>query len=177
MRELCGTHGTTAENAACIRREGFQISRGRAGTGVYFWAKSRFAVSLAWAWARQCRDGKNGKERIAVIHGCIRLRTDEEFLDLEDLSMKDLLVDTASKLGILNDDRKESLCRCFDFLVRQIEEETGVSIRAFQSRLAPPDSRYFEGEKYPLKLIGAPIGYIVKDPGCINVVRVEEEQS
>lgn len=180
---LQGTHGTTKANAASIQSKGFRKTVGRSGTGAYLWVvdDGHYAVPLAIAWARSTIGSPSRKSQkdqldqvIAVIHCSISLNRDEEFLDLEAQSMKAMLTEVALKLGLLQSERKEDLCKCVDFLVDRISKKTGVPIVVLQARVAPPPKEYFGKEKYPMKLIGAPLSYIVRSPSHIQVVRVDE---
>jgi len=180
---LSGTHGTTQANAERIQATGFHDSKGRSGTGVYLWAvyDGYFHVPLAIAWTRYSLASANylnqrtqTSQSIRVIHCSITLGPDVEFLDLETCEMKTMLIEVAVKLHMLQSERKEDLCRCVDFLVGQVEKITGVPIVVLQARVAAPKPEFFRKEKYPIRLIGAPMSYIVRNPSRIQVVRVDE---
>ncbi|MCL1467726.1 hypothetical protein LAY41_25405 [Argonema galeatum A003/A1] len=132
-----GYHGTSAEAAELILREGFSIKPSRyhwLGDGVYFFQD---APLRAWEWAfRRYSDP-------AVIRSLIHL--DEDCMDLVDIKWFSLIDEmyrlylaryerTQQPLPVQNLERKAHGLDCdfFNFMVRLVFQRRGIRIPAIR---------------------------------------------
>ena len=92
MIKLYGVHGTTASCADQIEQEGFRLSQGYRGEGIYFWRKNAYAEDLAIGWyltsISQGHHSKDIDKRCAIISVSINV-DDDKFVSLEPPNIKD----------------------------------------------------------------------------------------
>lgn len=166
-----GTHGTSFENASSIKAKGFIVGNGRAGRGVYFWAESAYSYHLARAWflQGQCEGKYGATKKGAVIYVAIKT-AENEMLNLED-------PDIANRISIIINSKGISywtegkLASLWDGFIKLMETNTKCNFKVLVTRLAPPREQYY---KYPLKLLGAPFCYIVRNTSCIEDILLQE---
>ncbi|MFB2918715.1 MULTISPECIES: hypothetical protein [Aerosakkonema] len=132
-----GYHGTSAEAAELIVRDGFRIKSSRyhwLGDGVYFFQD---APLRAWEWANQRYSDP------AVIRSLIKL--DEDCIDLVDIKWFSLIEEIyglylssyellKQPLPVQNLERKAHGIDCdfFNFMVRLLSESRGIKVRAIR---------------------------------------------
>ncbi len=171
MEHLEGCHGTSAFRAHQIEKNGFKVSRGRGGTGIYFWRKSGYYRELAIAWFKQLEAQgtfrREPKVACAVIYVQIEVSNDQ-LLDLEDPDVKDQ-IETLSKQRHVDTSKDGEIAALYDLFVSELEKELGNSILVTIIRVAPPKN-YFG---YPIKMLGAPICFIARDAHVPKVLRTE----
>ncbi len=81
-----GSHGTSKSRAALILRQGFCASKGRHGTGIYFWSRDehdhqKLGTKKALAWADMCRAEGRYERDVDDSSRCIssKITVDESF--------------------------------------------------------------------------------------------------
>lgn len=174
MLLLEGAHGTTSHRASIIKLNGFQATKGRGGTGAYFWQKALYSKVLALGWCAHrkarghYRSDKN--ESCVVIYAKLHVQN-EAYLNFEDQTLKDKIAMLAQKMGIGRDNNK--LAALFDFFVAELEREQDVQYRVIYIRVAPPPKEYCPD--YWIEISGAPPCYVARDVACIEIDRVEED--
>jgi hypothetical protein len=167
-----GAHGTTVCRAGIIRANGFKASKGRGGTGAYFWRKGHHSKDLAIGWwalsnsKNRYHDDTN--RNCAIIHVKLHVQ-DEEHLNLEDPGLRDKVATLAEQRGIRNDNQIAGL---FDFFIKELEKAQGVQFRVISIRVAPPPQCYCPN--YSIKISGAPYCYVARDVACIEIDNIEE---
>lgn len=92
MLTLFGTHGTTASIADKINKEGFRLSLGYRGKGIYFWRQNAYAEDLAIGWyltsISQGHHSKDIDKQCTIISVNLNI-DDDEFVSLESPDIKD----------------------------------------------------------------------------------------
>lgn len=177
---ITGTHGTSASRGFFIKEKGFIPACGRAGTGVYIWADGYFAADLARGWyAFSSHHGayRGDDDPSGVILFCRATFPEGNTLDLEDGTLRELIIDVAKKRGSLFRDDDEEICRCYDILIQSLERQLGIIFDAVGVRVAAHPSRFVF---YPTKLLGAPYCYLIRSHQHLKVDRlgeIEDEQS
>lgn len=171
MGNYSGTHGTSQSRANYILKNGFKISSGRAGKGVYFWCDGPYAEKLAIAWWEFCNSRnkfKNDDEKECNILLANFGIQDEEFLDLERRDIKAGLAQMAVNRGIESDrDSQNALRAAF---IRKLESELNVKFKVIELSVSLPGREFCSF--YPLGLIGSPHCYLVFDANCINITKI-----
>ena len=98
-----GSHGTCVSLAQVIQRDGFQLGRGRAGKGAYFWCQDRRynkILALGWYKLRRSQRKFEGERNSFPAIIFVELACeDSRLLDMEDYQLKSRLDDLADKLG------------------------------------------------------------------------------
>lgn len=90
-----GSHGTSKSRAMSILRQGFCASKGRHGTGIYFWSKNerdpqKIGVQKALAWADMCREEGRYEDDHDDSSRCILSKitvAEDQFLDIRSASV------------------------------------------------------------------------------------------
>lgn len=171
MSHLEGSHGTSSYRAEQIREEGFKLSTGRGGRGAYFWRRSEYCRDLAIAWFKQrVSEGTFSREpdvRCAVIYVQMEIPEDQ-VLDLEDPDVKDEIA-SLSTLRRINPNNDKDIAALYDLYVSEIEKELGKPIFVTIIRVAVPKN--YLG--YPMKMVGAPLCFIARDPSVPQILRTE----
>ncbi len=169
---LNGTHGTTVARVQKIQNNGFIPQEGRRGTGVYFWAESRYSRGLAIAWWEYCLDRNYFKgdndTRCSVIYAEIKVEKDD-CLNIERHDFKKRVSELASKRHI----KKRDYSALYDLFIKTMEEGKGKKISVLESCVSPPQRRFCPF--YPEELLGNPSCFIVRTKGCINIVKIEND--
>ena len=172
MEHLEGSHGTSSHRADQIKKEGFRVSTGRGGTGVYFWRKSAYYRELAIAWFKQeeleGRFSREPKSACAVIYVEMVVSPDQ-YLDLEDPDIKDK-IDALSKQKNMNVNNSREIASLYDLFVGELEKELGAAIVVTIIRVAPPKNFV----EYPIRMLGAPLCFITRDPSVPRISRIEK---
>lgn len=173
---LGGTHGTCVSRAQKIFNEGFIIScgkKGRIGSGIYFWRKGIYARPLAIAWwyyRTSCNDyDRAEKQECAVIHVSLFLN-ENEYLNADDFSFNEMLAEFAIRKKLLLDE--EGTSGLYDYVIGLVEEKLKTMFKVIEVRVTTPPRKFCKF--YPLKLIGTPNCYMVREPSCINILNIEE---
>lgn len=182
MENLKGTHGTCSEHAEQIIRDGFKPSvSGRGGAGVYFWGYESeemefYSEDLArswWLYQRSCGGYSSVRDdSCKVIFASIVVRN--AFLDLEQLSVKEMLIKFANKAYRRiksNKLHKANVSAIYDLFVGMIENDLGKKIDVIHVRVSPP-ARDFYKPRLPLELTGYPSCLVVRDVSCISILKV-----
>jgi hypothetical protein len=165
-----GTHGTTRSKAEAICTQGFRCGYGRGGSGVYFWHNNKYGIQLAKEWYQVHLDA--GKYLHDLDNHCViiiakLITEDDEFLDLEDPSLKDKMAEILSAREVDNNNR--AIASFYDAFIYQIETELGKKIKLLSLRVAPPK---VDDSCYPIRFLGAPISYIARDNSCIHIQQI-----
>jgi hypothetical protein len=170
--DLMGTHGTSTTRAKQIVAGGFLQGQGRAGVGVYLWRDCPLAKELAAAWAEQHdrEFAADAETDPAVVYAKVSV-SENEFLDLEEPDLKDMLQTLAVEKGLTKDHTEEQARGLISMFISQYETVSESPVKALQVRLAPPESRHLTC--YSIRLFGAPLCYVVLDRGCIRADRWE----
>ncbi len=177
MIQKKGTHGTCASYVEEIKEHGFKFSAGRGGTGAYFWRESKHSIKLAKAWYLFQMDRHN-YDKVEDNNGAIIIVTitvdNEEFIDIEDTSVKDEFAELLESMGKLNNASDEDICGAWDMYITNIEQETGVKMKLLELRVGVPSTakRFFSF--YSMKALGAPVCFIARDFECIKIENIEE---
>lgn len=165
-----GSHGTTESRYMAITHRGFQLTQGRAGKGVYLWRQSRHYTRLAVCWYKQQRKrgvyDQDSNPAGVVIIAVVNLDEDE-YLDLEDPATKDAIAELAERRGINAFDANE-IAGLHDLFISRMEQKLGKAFAVISVRVAPPQNC-----DYSIRLLGAPVTYIVRDPARIKLDSVE----
>ncbi len=91
---------------------------------------------------------------------------DENFLDLEDVELKDKITEIVL---IKNFDRKtseEKISALYDYFIKKLEDELEANYYVWQLRVNAP----YTANDYPLNTIGNPISYVVNKNSLITVL-------
>jgi len=167
--DIFGTHGTTVRRAVSIQSYGFSSNVGRGGRGVYLWAEGKYAEDLAKEWYYQ-RLGTNGYRDEANPQGtvlsCGVTLNEDEFLFCEAPNIKTILSEIGDKLKSLSNLTTCEISRCYDYMVKHIEEQSKRKVAVLQFCVNPPAR-----SSYPVKLLGFPVCYVVRDPARVRVIR------
>ncbi len=165
---LKGTHGTTVARANSIKVNGFDLDKGRRGTGIYFWADSPYSRNLAIAWwdfrlSQEDFAGDNDL-RCSVIHS--EIKTDQnEYLNLDKHDIKKRVAELAikKKIGF----KKDNIAGLYDLFIKTIEKNGEKKINVLEACLSPPPSCSF----YHEKILGNPSCFIVRAAKCVNITK------
>lgn len=95
---------------------------------------------------------------------------EDEIIDIEDIQIKNYIFYLSEKLSIDKDNDTE-ISRVYDLLFDVWEKMKNKIIKMYKVRLAPPPNA--ESFKYPMKLIGAPLCYVVRKTEIITVISVQ----
>ena len=166
---LFGTHGTIEDSARKIICSNFYLGQGRVGTGVYFWRKNEYSVTLAKGWyefyLKKNKYDKIVNKNFAYIDVKININ-EENFLDLELPELKDKIANiTFAK----NFDRKtsdEDITALYDYFIKRLEEELKTKFYVWQVRVNAP----YTTNEYPLQILGNPICYVVNNNDLITIL-------
>ena len=93
-----------------------------------------------------------------------------ELLDLEAQEWKDALSELAEAQGV-DIGNYRAVAYLHDLLYTETEAQLGTPLKVVAVRVAPPPSEFCP--QYSVKLIGAPLSYIVREPSCLRTVRIE----
>ncbi|MBF0403946.1 hypothetical protein [Candidatus Magnetominusculus xianensis] len=169
MLRYKGSHGTTEGRYEEIVNKGFSCGDGRAGIGVYFWAEGPLYIELARAWCRFKAKTGGYKQRHVII--IVELEADEdETIDIEDMQIKNYIFYLSEKLGI-DKDNDTGISRVYDLLFDEWEKTRNRIVKMYKVRLAPPPNT--GSFRYPMKLLGAPLCYVVRKAEIITVISVQ----
>ncbi len=117
------------------------MTKGRGGTGVYFWAEGRYWKKLAIGWYKQSlAEGqyRRDKDNTGVIVYVI-LRVDEsQYLDLEDPTLKDAIGELADAQRLAANPSKQQVAALFDIFIKEMEKEQEKTYNLLSIRVAPP---------------------------------------
>lgn len=177
MIEKKGTHGTSLPIAEKIQEEGFKLSSGRGGKGVYFWRKSKYSKELAIGWYQfrcSCEKYETDNNTGAVIY--VKMITaEDEVLNLENADIKDKITQILDELDLLPHPTDDEIAAVHDLFVEEIEKSLGKKIKILELRVGVPTSAgKFFYHFYDMRALGAPICYISRDPDIIDIEKVEE---
>ena len=175
MPEYEGTHGTCISRMREIERNGFRSSsEGYRGSGVYFWAESHYSKDLAIGWYKLSLKFGNYSEDEetdgAIIFARIITDNEAQALSLETPHAKKRLGELYETLklseGFVQSERLMS--KLHDCFVEEAENEVGQKLALVIVTVNPP-----KGCVYPIKYLGLPYCYVVKDVNVIDVVHCE----
>lgn len=165
-----GLHGTSKTRARQIRTEGFRTGKGRVGTGVYFWRKGPHDQDLARAWHSFMAPTFAGdmEPGVAILSCAIRADS-EEVIDLESPEMKDFVYEMSIQYECIGPrPDEEKLSGLYDWVLSEVEATHPAAIVMLIARVAAP--RKNGPFEYPVRLLGAPISYIVRVVDRIDVL-------
>lgn len=170
-----GTHGTSSDRAKKIARDGFRPSSGRGGSGIYFWAKSRYSHDLAVSWFKQCRD--EGRYEQAPKPTCVVISAkleapEEKWLDLENPDLKEALLEQADARGLLQSTKTKEISGLYDLFISRLEDKLTKKFKIILLKVATPKSGYCGF--YPMAFAGAPVCFIVRESSCIETLNQVE---
>jgi len=172
MLTLKGTHGTTRSRIKKINIEGFKLSGGLVGKGIYFWSDGPYAHDLAVAWWEfNCSRNsyKVDEDITCTVILAFFLIEDHEFLDLEQKVIKDELASIAKKRNLnIYDKRGASSVRAL--FIDRLEKRLSVKFKVIETSVTLPGKKF--SNFYPLMLIGSPHCYIVLDTNCIQIEKI-----
>lgn len=185
-----GSHGTCRSRAALILRNGFCASKGRHGTGIYFWSKNehdpqKLGVKKALAWADMCRAEGRYRGDIDDSSRCINSKisvAEDLFLDIRSepitrmfeafvLRCADSLKGSKIKGG-----KVATGAAVVDAFVAELESIKKVKYHAIHDQTELPPSYkealkkrlgYTEGLMRITRLHEAGC-YVVRNPGCLT---------
>lgn len=175
---LHGMHGTCASFAELIKKNGFNQSIGRRGTGVYFWSYSGtskpYANSLAYAWWNFCFETSryNSAQDKSFVLFDVNIET-ERIIDLEqhDLKLRLLKFVHQASSRAIESKRNDLVNKSYDLFVNMLEERGGA-IDVIHVTVNPPAKKYFsvEHSRQGHELLDAvcPSCYVVKNTRCIQ---------
>lgn len=168
MAVLEGTHGTSFSRSREIAANGFRLGMGRGGTGAYFWRAGRYAEYLAVAWYNSKKS--EGEYRGDEHPGCavifVKLSvSNTELLNAESHGFKDRLATIAEKWGI--GESTKQIASLFDWFISELEKDLKIRYKVVELRVAPPPLEF--RREYRIKLLGAPLCYVARDPSCVSV--------
>jgi hypothetical protein len=169
MQPLKGTHGTTETRAFSIKKNGFKISLGRVGNGVYFWCDGPYAEKLAEAWWEFCSDSgdynSDPEKDCAILITSLNI-SENEYLDLEQKEIKSQLA-TLAVTKLRRPREHADIHAVRTLFIRQLETKLRVTFKVIETSVSPPPKRYCEF--YPIELLGAPHCYLALDNSCIVI--------
>ena len=170
MLKLIGIHGTTAFCADKIEKEGFRISQGYRGKGIYFWRKNAYAKDLAIAWyltsMSQKHHSKDNDKRCAIISTSININNDE-FISLESPIIKDNVAILFKKLGYAD---HINAVKFYEELFEILEIELNHSIKVVEIAYSAPRLC----RVYPRQTLSMPLCYIVRNADCISIQSIKK---
>ncbi len=166
-----GSHGTSKSRAEKITKQGFIPGLGRAGSGIYFWHKSRYFITLAKKWHYQCSnkhhyDNDENKSCVVII---VELQADEDaILDMENPDMKDRIAELAEVKQIPLKNRHK-IAALHDLFIKRMESALKTTFAIILIRVAPPDRVYYP--EYPIDIMGAPLCCVARNNDCVTIKR------
>jgi hypothetical protein len=165
---LYGTHGTTLTRTESIIKENFKTGSGRAGTGIYFWRKNEYSEILAEGWYKYSLNtnsySSDNKKEFVCISVNINVQEDN-FLDLEDVEIRDRLTRITFEKKMSNKASKKEITALYDIFIKDFEKELNLKFYVWLIRVSPPSEAY----KYPYKILGYPYCYVVNNNSLINI--------
>jgi len=170
-----GSHGTSISRASNIRKNGWKMQPGMAGTGIYFWAKSIYYIELAQAWYRQAkaeeryRDDDNIACCIILVH--IKCKEDE-MLDIETEGVRLNILKLAIEKKV-NVKSHKAIAPVFDLYVKRLEEKAGIKYKVLSIKVPTPRKDYFEVD-YPYNILGSPLCMVVRDNNPDDIIDIIE---
>ena len=173
MITIKGSHGTTASRVDNIRKSGWNYSRGRGGTGVYFWKECEHYIQLAEGWYKYvCATKKyNGDKDLSCKIIIARLEAEEaEVLDFDNhRELKIYVYEIAKKYKIDYSDKRK-LSALYDLFITELEKKKTVKYKIVTLEVAPPPKEHCPW--YPIVILGPPICCAVRDKNCITITDV-----
>lgn len=176
MPILYGHHATCESRADEIKlTKKFQISAvGLSGPGIYFWRCSPLSPVLSKGWYEQSLNRgrystdlkKNGK----ILKVKIKVKRDE-LLDLEKPQIKDALEALAIAKGVEGRVTDPEVSGLIALFVEMLEKNFSKKFKTLQVRVSAPNSNFC---KYPSRLLGAPLCYVVLDAGIVYLREIKD---
>jgi len=171
-------HGTCTSFAEQIKINGFNLNKGRRGTGVYFWSYSstskQYAKSLAYAWWSFCSDTNRYSAVTDNSFALFDVKIDSvNIIDLEQHDLKLRLIKFVHDASIraTQSQRNDLVNKSYDLFVRMLEERSGP-IDVVHVTVNPPAKKYFSAEhaRQGHELLEAicPSCYVVRNTKCIQ---------
>lgn len=171
MVKLEGVHGTSKGFSEVIEKDGFRIGKGRLGTGAYFWRQGKYARQLAVGWfvfRRNRTEYGEENPKCVVIYVGIECE-DAELLDLLNPEVREELARLVASQRLGTDITDRQTAALYDLFVERFEAKLKTKFKVLQSGAAPPPNT-----PYPMKVLGAPLALLARDPKSISIVRKEE---
>ena len=164
-----GSHGTTKSREESIRKFGWRMGRGRAGTGVYFWNECEHYVQLAIGWYKRALKEKRYRDdsnKLCTVIIADLEAEEDEILDFDNRELRSSVYRMAKDREFSYTNTRE-LASVFDLFISELEVETGSKYKIITMEVAPPGLEYCD---YPVKLLGTPICCAIRDTGCIDII-------
>jgi hypothetical protein len=172
--ELKGSHGTSISKARVIQKEGFKVSRGRLGIGVYFWRNNAYAEYLAESWWEfEFSKGKFKRDQnqgCSVIWANFKIE-DNDFLDLNDKDINDGLAKFCIEKKLSFSNATREMASLITAYISRLENKLNHSFKVIESTVSTAPREFIN--KYPLAVLGSPSCYIVFNTECISIYKVE----
>jgi len=164
-----GSHGTTKSREESIRKFGWHVGRGRAGTGVYFWKECEHYVQLAIGWYKRALNEKryrNDSNKLCTVIIADLETEEDEILDFDNRELRSNVYRMAKDRGLSYTNTRE-ISSLFDLFISELQVETGFKYKIVTMEVAPPGSEYCN---YPVELLGTPICCAVRDIESIDII-------
>lgn len=148
-----GSHGTTRSGAQLFHSADIPETLGRAGRGVYAWAKSEFYIELANAWYRK-RYRSGDYTRHADADGVVlilgyNLTNGELGINLTDPAYQDRLYKLVNSLPGVNIHDDFMVGKVSDFLLNGLERELGETVSVVQFMTDHPKEAFMDSKVLP----------------------------
>jgi hypothetical protein len=169
---LRGSHATTLSRYRSIAAQGFRQSRGRGGSGVYFWSEAKKYLDLSKAWYDWClatRRYATDEEKGCIIIIALLTAPLKQILNFEEQKLKDA-IDTLAEKRRLESSSIEDLTKLYDLFISSLEQKIGFRYLIVRIRVARPPGLYLKG--YSVERLGSPESYIAREPSIITQEKV-----
>lgn len=152
-----------------IKNSGFNLGPGRAGAGVYFWAKGIQYIQLAKEWfayKNRINFYRESNPICTVIIAEIKVRP-TEYLNCEDTQFQTKIYELSVKLNI---DRKNYrlISNLYDRYIIELEKSLGCTIKMLTIKAAPPAE-----SNYPIQIIGVPLCCVARAVDIITITDIK----
>jgi hypothetical protein len=94
---------------------------------------------------------------------------DQEILDLLDFEVREELARMISSQGLGDKITDRQTAALYDLLVNKLEMKLKKKFKVLNSMAAPPPKT-----PYPMKVLGAPLMLLVRDPKSIKIKKLEK---
>jgi len=172
-----GTHGTSKSRALRIQSSSFRLSgsAGRAGSGVYFWDAELHGRKLAVAWhSLRFKQGEykyDSEPNCSVIYTTLNFEKNR-FLDLEDRKLKTSLGTLIEEKCGADMGKDKEVGALYDLFIKKLEEKLGSKLQGFGVTVALPGKQE-DCLFYPVKALGSPYCYVIREINCIKIDNTE----
>ena len=170
MIKLYGVHGTTASCADLLEQEGFRLSQGYRGKGIYFWRKNAYAEDLSIGWyltsISQGHHSQDTDKRCAIISASINV-DDNELLSLEAPNIKDHIADFFKKSNYKD---HINAIKFYEEFFEFLELELNHPLKVVESAFPAPK----KCQEYPRQALGMPIAYLVRKANCVSILSIKK---